>query len=253
MEKPVVFKNNKGQQLVGTLHFSKKEKKSPAVIICHGFSGSKSQLKFVKLSRELSKKNVVSLRFDFSGHSDSEGEAENFTIKQGIKDLEAGFKFLSRLSFVDKRRIGLLGHSLAGVIVSLFATNHPEIKTMVFWAPALNQKKLFKKWYTPDQIKKMQKQGYLDLEDFRIGIKYFDEAKNRDFTDETTKLKIPILIIHGIKDDVVPVNESRRLFKLLNYPKKLLIIKGGDHTLERYDIKQKVVKATVNWLLKYLK
>lgn len=252
MEKPVVFKNNRGQQLVAMLHFPEKKKKLPAVIICHGFSGSKSQLKFVKLSRELVKKNIVSLRFDFSGHSDSEGNPENFTIKQEIKDLEAAFKFLSQLSFVDRKRIGLLGHSLGGVIVSLFAVNYPKIKTLVLWAPALNQRKLFKKWYTPAQIKKLQKQGYLDLEDFRIGIKYFNEAKSRDFTDEMMKLKVPILIIHGAKDDVVPVGESRRLFKLLNYPKKLLIIKDGNHGLERYNVRQKVVKTTVSWFKKWL-
>ena len=76
MEKPVIFKNNLEKQLVGILHLPEKEGKFPAVIICHGFKGNKTQRKFVGLGRELAKNGIVVLRFDFYGSGDSEGNFE---------------------------------------------------------------------------------------------------------------------------------------------------------------------------------
>jgi len=254
METPVIFKNNKGQQLVGILHAPKTKKKVPMVISIHGFAGSKTRLRFAKLGRQLSEKGIALLRFDCAGHGDSEGEFDKVTLSQQVKDLEAAFKFVQRLNFVDKNKIGLLGESFGGIVVTLFALKYPQTKTLVFWAPALNQKILLTpSWYSPYEIRKWKKQGYIDTDKCRVGIQFLREIENRDFTEEAVKLSIPILIVHGTRDKGVPLKESQKLFKKLIGVKKILIIKGGDHHLERYPIKKKVIAATVNWFLKYLK
>ena len=43
------------------------------------------------------------------------------------------------------------------------------------------------------------------------------------------KIKCPILIVHGTKDIIIPLEHSKELYKLANKPKKLLILQGGDH------------------------
>ena len=46
--------------------------------------------------------------------------------------------------------------------------------------------------------------------------------------------KIPVFLIHGKKDDVVPLKLSRKIFSIFpRAKKKMEIIKGGDHSLSR--------------------
>ena len=252
MEKPVVFKNNKGQQLVGMLHLPKTIRKVPIVIVCHGFHGSKTRTRFVKLGRRLSEQKIALFRFDCAGHGDSEGECRNITLSQELKDLEAAFEYVSKLKAVDRKRIGLLGESFGSIVVTLFALRHPQVKTIVLWAPALNQKLLFPEWYTQYEIRKWKKQGYFDERKYRTGVQFLREVEKKNFVEEAIKLTLPILIVQGTRDDTVPPSESKQLFRKLVGPKKLLMIKGGDHVLERYDVRQKVVRATVSWFEKYL-
>ena len=58
-----------------------------------------------------------------------------------------------------------------------------------------------------------------------------DGRKNKIF-NKIFNFKIPITMIHGLKDKVVPVNYSRKIIKIFNSDKKkLVLIKNGDHSL----------------------
>ena len=57
------------------------------------------------------------------------------------------------------------------------------------------------------------------------------EKKNR-VLNKKIKLKIPVTMFHGKKDEVVPTNFSRKVLKIFTKAKKkLFIIKNGDHSL----------------------
>jgi fermentation-respiration switch protein FrsA (DUF1100 family) len=43
------------------------------------------------------------------------------------------------------------------------------------------------------------------------------------------KLQVPLLVIHGGADTLVPPEHGRRLFEAANEPKRLLIVPGADH------------------------
>ncbi len=92
MEKPVAFKNKNGKQLIGIFHLPKTKKKVPLVIFCHGFAGTKTRLKYVKLARVLAKSGIASFRFDFEGCGDSEGDFKKITIKREVSDLAAAVR-----------------------------------------------------------------------------------------------------------------------------------------------------------------
>ena len=60
-----------------------------------------------------------------------------------------------------------------------------------------------------------------------------DGRKNKVLNNKIN-LKIPIVLFHGTGDEVVPINFSRKIFKIFNKSKKKLIkIKNGDHSLSR--------------------
>lgn len=249
-EKPVIFKNKRGEKLWGVITLPRKRGEMPAVIIAHGFYGSKSNRKFVKIGRRFAQNGIAVLRFDFSGCGDSEGNFQNMGIFQETEDLKAAYNFLKKQPKIDKKRIGFLGYSLGALVVCLFQAKTSIAKTLVLVAPALNQENLLKIWLTKKQIRKWQKEKFLDTPKCRIGIRYFNEAKNYNFI--TSQIKIPVLIIHGNKDEDVPVKFSKELFKFFLAKKKMIIIRGADHNFEGYKALKELIKLSLNWFRKTL-
>ena len=63
---------------------------------------------------------------------------------------------------------------------------------------------------------------------------FFDDLKKWDVCKMASNISpIPLLIIHGQKDELVSVKEGIDLFNQANEPKKLKIIPNGDHTLSK--------------------
>jgi len=250
-EELITFKNKKREKLFGFLVLPKGKGKFPAVILVHGFAKTKSERKFVKLSRELAKANIISFRFDFSGCGDSEGEFEKLSISKQLDDLKVAFKTLLKEKKVNKKRIGILAHSLGSVIACLFQAKYQKVKTLILVAPALNQKKLLKKWYKKSEIKKWKRQSFLDTPKGRIGISYLREAK--DYNKILRTIKIPTLILHGKEDKNIPFKMAKETFKKLKTKeKRLIIIPKCDHHFESYFARQKLIENSLNWFSRFL-
>ena len=67
--------------------------------------------------------------------------------------------------------------------------------------------------------------------------------------DVINKLNIPVLIIHGTNDDIVPCNSSIKIFdKIPSLSKKLLLVKNLSHRVFK-DVKQnEIISETVDFL-----
>jgi len=252
MEKPILFKNERGKQLMGILHLPEGKGKFPLVIICHGFGSTKSRRRLVGLARGLAKKGAAAFRFDFEGCGDSEGDLKNATVKNEVLDLKSAIKKALRQRNIDKKKIVLMGESLGAAIAALYlAQNRFLAKTLVFWAPAFNQKKLIPIWYTKGEIRKWKKQGFFVRKENKIGIGYLKENEKKDCSKPLSKINAPILIIHGRKDDTVPLKFSKELAKKYKNI-KLKIYPKAEHKFEDYYIQRELIKDTVNWVKKHL-
>lgn len=252
IEESVIFSNTRGERLWGILSLPKGKRKAPALIMCHGFNKTKSERKFVKLARILAQNGIAAFRFDFSGQGDSEGALENLSINCEVEDLKSAYETLSHRKTINKEKIGLLGHSLGALITVLFQAQYREAKTLILLSPALRQRELLKKWYLPKELKLGEKQGYLDTSKGRIGIQYLNEARERDWLEVVSQIDTPTLIIHGNKDDDVPIKYGKGVFKRLSGPRKMAIVKGADHHFENWNAFKKLTTLTLEWLRKHL-
>lgn len=253
MEKVVILKNKKKKQLIGISHIPEGERKWPLVVICHGFAGTKTDKKFITLARTLEQKKIAAFRFDFEGCGDSEGELEKTTVKKQTSDLKVVITYLLKQGNIDRNKIAFLGHSLGSVVTTIFiAKEKLPIKSLVFWAPALNQKELFPVWNTKQELKQWDKQGYYIRKDKKFGIEYLKENRDKDYSFLLAEMRCPILIIHNTGDEAVPVKFSRELANLYQGI-KLIFLPGTDHKFENYEIQQELIKKTSKWFNKYLK
>ncbi|MDO8436059.1 MAG: alpha/beta fold hydrolase [bacterium] len=250
-EIPITFKNERGKELAGVLHLPEKQK-PPLVIICHGFQNSKTDRKFVKLARVLQREGICAFRFDFEGCGDSEGEPSEITVKNEAADLNSAFKAIQKEVDVDLTRLAFVAASLGSVAVSQFLSQYKiPVKTLVFWSQAFNQKELLKKWYTMEDRKEINSNGVIYKGGKEIGRDYYLENKNKDYSRILSKLRSPILIIHGKEDKDVPLELSYELKKRYRNI-SLIVLSKTNHKFEDFQSQEKLIQQTVKWLKRYL-
>ena len=119
---------------------------------------------FVKLSRLLESAGIASIRFDFCGSGESDGDFVDMTMSTELEDANNILNYVRTLGFVDNDNVGIVGLSMGGAIASMLSGNRKsDIKTMCLWAPAGNMDKvILDKHYIAGNYKKFRKQGYFD-------------------------------------------------------------------------------------------
>ena len=83
---------------------------------------------------------------------------------------------------------------------------------------------------------KLEKRGIYNLKhgnyEYPITYQLIKDGRKNRILNKKIKNKIYVTMVHGKKDEVVPVNYSKKVLKVFkNAFKKLLIIKNGDHSL----------------------
>src|SRR6516165_8124503 len=119
------FRNRSGRWLRGMVHRPVEVawRPAPCVVFFHGFTGDRmeSHWIFVKCSRALAFHGIASLRFDFYGSGESDGQFDEVTLQGEVSDAEAAVEFFRKQKGVDGRRLGLCGLSLGGAVAACVA------------------------------------------------------------------------------------------------------------------------------------
>ncbi len=241
MEK-ISFQNKRGKKLVGILHLPK-EKTNLAIIISHGFGANKDRPPLIRLAETLSKDRFAVLRFDFGGCGESEDS--EITLKNQADDIKSAIYYLRNNGYM---RIGLLGESVGG-LYSILAYDE-EIKVLVLWSTETKARTSFRE----DWKQQLDERGFViykkDGKEYKFPREYFKERQSMKQEEILTKIKSPVLMIHGQKDHVVPLEHSIEAMQYLSEESKLAIIKDGDHELD--DKMDKVISLSVEWFEKYM-
>ncbi len=261
MIKPVTFRN-RGQQLVGVLHIPdtlKNRERAPGVVMFHGFAGNKveNHRLFVQTARSLSGSGFVVLRFDFRGSGDSDGDFEDMTIPGETSDAEKVLTYLARQRWVNNEAVGVLGLSMGGRVGAILASKDKRVKFLILYSAALSPlRPRFMSDADVEARKAMEKAlnsgGAVKVrEGWYLKKPFFDTVDDTVPLDVIHRISVPILIVHGEKDEVVPLSDSTKAFEIvksLNRKNELHIIRGGDHVFLEKEHTQEVIKKTQDWL-----
>ena len=78
------------------------------------------------------------------------------------------------------------------------------------------------------------------------------DGRNNKIIKSKINLKMPVVLFHGTRDEVVPLSFSKKIYKIFkNSKKKIIRIKNGDHSLSRKRDLNKICYE-LKWIIKYM-
>jgi dienelactone hydrolase len=251
----VEFPNRSGKTLRGMLHRPSKAGTHglPAVVIFHGFTGSRMEAHwiFVKCSRALAHVGIASLRFDFYGSGESDGDFREVTLRGELADGRAAVEFLRRQKGIDPQRVGLLGLSLGGAVAAALASS-VEARAAVLWSALAHTARL--REIVAASSKPIPNQpDVVEFEAHELALRFLDDVLKVEPIRHLKRFKGPTLIVHPEKDEHIPVAHARAFFRASGAAaKELVIIPGADHVFKSVLWERAVIARTVQWFGRYL-
>lgn len=231
--------------------------KCPAVILFHGFMGSRGKEpghQFAELAKAFVGNGMAVIRFDFNAHGDSDGEFRNMTILGELLDASKIMEYTKSLDFVTD--IYIVGHSMGGVVGGMTAGYYRDyVSKLVLLAPAATMKEdslkgslfgiEYDAFHVPDTIPVKDGEG----RQYEVGSFQIRATKTLPIYETTAMFRGKTLIIHGSEDEAVGVIGSRRYKEWMPVNTELVIIEGEGHGLNKFafeDVKSRVVEFLKN-------
>lgn len=222
----------------------------PAVCLCHGIPAGPydpSDSHYPVIAQQFCNEGFVTLIFNFRGAGYSEG---NFSMRGWNSDLKAAVDFLYVRPEVDTTRIAIIGFSAGASVGVCNAAIDTRIACIAAMAcPA--EFSLMKREQAEQSIDHFRNIGIIRDEDFPCSI----DSWYSEFVDVSAGKCIsgiaprPLLIVHGRKDEVVPVDHAFRLFEQAGESADLVILGEAGHRLSRDD---ESVNIALEWFKRKL-
>jgi len=258
MQKPIQFRNH-GQVISAMLHLpGHSSKRVPGVLLCHGFTGQKIETHrlFVTMSRELERRGIASLRFDFRGSGESEGGFDEMTVGGEISDAQVAFRRLLLHRRIAPKRVGVLGLSLGGCVAACLAGRESRIASLCLWSAVADPAELLLSKMSPDEKRILRRKGYLDRAGMPVGRAFFEGLPSIHPLADVARSECPAFVVHGTQDQAVPLDHARRYLEALKprpAPVQKLFINGADHVFSTVKWTKRVVAKTADWFARTLK
>ena len=203
------------------------------IVFLPGFMSDVEGKKPQSFKRYAIKKNLGFLAIEYSGHGESSGEFIKGNITTWTRDAKILIK-----NIVKKKNFLLIGSSMgAWIALNQFRYFNKQIKGFIGIgsAPEFLDRIMWKKF--SKKIKgEIIKQGISVIKhgeyEYPVTRQLIKDGKKNQVLSKKINSKIYVTMIHGKKDESVPVSFSRKSLKLfIKAKKKLVIIKNGDHSL----------------------
>lgn len=259
-ERESVVLVNGGEKIFGIMHVPRSPGPHPAVLMCHGLGGHKSGKYriYVTLAEKLSKQGIASLRIDFRGSGDSEGDFGDMTLDSEAKDAVIALNYLKTRDDINSSRLGIFGRSVGGTVAMIAADRAGGVKSVATWAPLFDGDQWMDQWRqlhhedVPEEFRmeNMRVNGQVPGREFFMGLFALDMNKHLKHIDN-----IPMLHIHGNKDEIVTPYHADRYWQARHHAigeNKFLRLPSSDHDFSHSKEQILALDETVDWFSRTL-
>lgn len=259
MEKQLLLQHD-GLELTATLHYPSFAEpngsgKKQAIIICHGFIGSRIGVDrlFVKAARALAAQGSFVLRFDYGGCGESSGDYGALGFDSMVNQTRTAIDYVAGMDCVDPRRIVLLGHSLGGAVAIMTAVLDRRVKRLVLWSPVAYPFNDIVRIVGRDSYDEAVSKGGTDHAGYTLQPVFFESLMHHQPFQAAPRFGGDVLLVHGTSDELIPVDYSFLYQKVFwtrsdGICDKEIIFQAG-HTYSRRQHQEEAIRLTSDWLV----
>lgn len=234
-----------------------------AVVLIHGLAEHSGR--YDNFINELNQNSISVFAMDLRGHGKSvgkNGDSEN--IEKVLNDVDLVVEYVKSKYCFDS--LGIFGHSIGGLVASLFASKNVDINFLVLSSPAIylpNKLRIIKfipykilpfikvkKNYSESkemlQVSRTDKLALNRMSLRTIGV-YFNEGINKL---KSVLIKCPTLIIYGGKDPLLNEEEKLKEFfeKIDNDNKQMVCYKESKHRIVQNENAAQHINDIIDWI-----
>ena len=241
MVKAIEFLNKHGFMLRGFLDMP--DGADSIVVFLHGFTGNKTEHAghFRNFSRLLSKNGIASMRMDYHGNGESDGEFYDFRFDWAVEDAQLMIETARKYEGI--KNVYLLGFSLGGTIASIVA-NDDNVNKLVLWSPAGSMVEHAIAYYNNH---KHLENGNAYMGGFELNYKFVETIKQFDMFQGVKNFTKPVCICHGSKDLSVDISLSKRYNEEYKNS-ELHIIEGAGHGYDAVNERDELYAISLEYL-----
>ncbi len=200
-DREVFIPKSNGEKINGILY--RRNGNKGVVLYLHGNAGN--LMSWQHMAQEILVHNKDLLLIDYSGYGKSEG---TFSEEGFYEDGHAALKFLQQQGYAPQNII-LYGRSIGSGIATQLAVSK-QAGGLILESPYCSIPQLGK-----------EKMPFL-----LPGLLLRYQFNN---LEKAVRIKIPVLILHGTDDTLIPCEHGQQLYKAITAPKTLVLINGGHH------------------------
>jgi dipeptidyl aminopeptidase/acylaminoacyl peptidase len=254
--RPIAFKAQDGLQLSGYLFLphDSNGKNLPLVVLPHGGPETRDYPGYDWLAQGIASRGYAVLKVNFRG-STGLGKAfrdagESQWGRKMQTDLSDGVRYLATQGVIDPKRACIVGASYGGYAALAGATIDKGVyRCAVSYGGISDLPQL------AAHVKETSGERSSQLLRLFIGADRSSDAvlAERSPALLAAKADIPVLLIHGKDDTVVPLAQSQAMQTALNKagkPTDLIVLDGEDHWLTSGATRLKMLKATMAFVEK---
>ena len=203
------------------------------IVFLHGFMSDIEGDKPKNFLKYCKQRKIGFLAIEYSGHGKSSGKFINGNISKWSEEVRIAIK-----KKIKKNNFILIGSSM-GSWIALNILKKFKKQTKGFLgigsAPEFLERLMWKKFSKKIKKEIIEKKIYqLKHGEYEYPITYqiIKDGRKNKVLNKKYNLKIPVTMVHGSKDEVVPVNYSKKILNNFDKAKKkFLVINNGDHSL----------------------
>lgn len=226
----VMFPGATGELLTGHLMLPVDGQPAAFALFAHCFTCTKNLKAINHITEAMNLHGIAVLKFDFTGLGESEGEFADSNFSSNVGDLVAAARFLEEKYEGPKV---LVGHSLGGAAVLQAACGIPTataVATIGSPAEPAHVTRLFR-----DRKKEIDSEGEavvtLAGRSFRIRKQFIEDLSAQRMEGAIRNLRKALLVLHSPVDEIVGIDNARKIFDAAIHPKSYISLDTADHLL----------------------
>lgn len=254
--KPIVYAAADGLQIPAylTLPKGRDPQNLPLVVLVHGGPQARDHLEFDWMAQALASRGYAVLQSEYRGS----GDLSNDLFKAGLgqwgrkmqTDLSDGVRYLAGKGTIDPKRVCIAGASYGGYAALAGATLDTGVYRCAVDVSG------------PSDLAEMVKYSAGRSYDSDHTIAYWDRYMEAEAQKDPTyadispirhvdRIAIPVMIIHGKDDTVVPFQQSQWMVDRMESARKrveFVSLSGEDHWMSRSQTRQKMLTSMIKFI-----